>query len=496
VQKVTEEELQMEISISQYMLWLLSARPFYGALATSLNRVCKPGMGTMAVGVDNGRISLFYDPEFIKDIDMGAATFILEHEMLHLALDHIPRYLELLSHLPDEARDRARPVFNIAADCAINSLLRGSKHFQAAEDFTKKHCEKMVAKAKAEALAAGEPLEDDTTKSADGDDSDDVTTDIEVQVSKKGGRVKQTKMPKAGDTGMCLPEKYGLKDLLSFETYQLQPMQKVKVLKFNLSTHDLWGGDPGGDQTADSLMGEANRLREQLKKMLRQALQHAGGTERGLLPGGVEEFLSDYLADPIIPWWEVFATRAKTSKTAKYRRSVTTPNRSLMALSEEDDTIIPFPGRVRDKSWRVFLMVDTSGSMSSESLEIVKSELQHMLRADEGMELRYMQGDAAVHFDVLLKPGDEIPGQMCGRGGTDFTEYFRYMQKYCLDDGQRPDIVVVYTDGYAPPIEHKWHLPEDVPVIWLVTPQHSKEMAEQYGEIIVCDSSHNGLYKK
>jgi predicted metal-dependent peptidase len=445
----------VDLTIGQYMLWLLSARPFYGSLATSLNRVCKPGMGTMAVGVDNGKISLFYDPEFIKEIDMGAATFILEHEMLHLALDHIPRYLELLSHLPEEARERARPVFNVAADCAINSLLRGNRHFQAAEDFTKAHVAKVLAE-------KGEPP------------------------------------PKAGDGGMCLPEKYGLKDLQSFESYQFALMQRVKVIKFNLTTHDLWGGDLDGDQTADSLMGDANRLREQLKRTLRQAMQHAGSTDRGLLPGGVEEFLSEYLADPVIPWYEVFVTRAKTSKAAKYKRSVTTPNRSLMALSEEAPDIIPFPGRIRDKSWRVFLMVDTSGSMSTESLEIVKSELQHMLRADEGMELRYMQGDAAVHFDVLLKPGDEIPAQMCGRGGTEFNAYFQFMGKYCLDDSSRPDIVVVYTDGYAPPVDSKYYLPQDIPVLWLVTPQHAKEMADHYpgSEVIVCDPSHNSLYKR
>jgi predicted metal-dependent peptidase len=441
----------MKIDISQFMLWLLSERPFYGAMATSLNRVCKPGMGTMAVGVQNGRISLFYDPEFLAEIDMSAAVFILEHEMLHLALDHVPRYLELLSHLPEEARERAKPVFNIAADCAVNSLLRNNKNFSAAEKFTRKHIEQRV-------LKEGEKLSD---------------TD-----------------------GMCMPEKYGLPDLQAFETYQYALMRRVKVMNFKLKSHDGWTDGLEDGDSQESLTGEANRLREQLKGMLRKAVQHAGSQDRGLLPAGVEEFLREYLADPVIPWWEVFATRAKTSKAAKYRRSVTTPNRSLMALSEEHPDIIPFPGRVRDKSWRVFLMVDTSGSMSSESLEIVKSELHHMLRADEGMELRYMQGDAEVHFDVLLKPGDEIPAQVCGRGGTDFAAYFHYMARYVNDDSSKPDIVVVYTDGYCPAISQKERLPSEIPVLWLVTPNHSSEMAKDYGELIVCDPAHNGLYKK
>lgn len=441
----------MQLNISEFFVYLLQRKSFYGRMAAALNRVCKPGLGTMAVGVHKGRVTLFYDPEFVGKIGFGAAMFVLEHEILHLALDHIPRYLELLGHCADDKeKTKGRAVFNIAADCAINSLLRDHKHFNDAEEFTKQ----LVA----DKLEAGE------------------------------------KIPEGA--GMCLPEKYDLPDRLSFEAYQFMLMQRVNVTEVTISMHDLWEGELDPNATSDALAGEAQRLREQLKQALRNTMKSIGGNGRGLLPAGVEEFLSEYLADPIIPWWEVFATRAKTSKTSKFRRSVTVPNRALLALSEEDDGIIPAPGRIRDKSWRVFLMVDTSGSMSTESLEIVKSELQHMLRADEGMELRYMHGDADVHFDVLLKPGDEIPAAVYGRGGTCFDSYFKYMGKYAVDDSARPDIVVVYTDGYAPAINPDNRLPEDIPVIWLVTPQHAKEMAQGYGEIIVCDPSHNGLYEK
>ncbi len=171
------------------------------------------------------------------------------------------------------------------------------------------------------------------------------------------------------------------------------------------------------------------------------------------------------------------------------------PNRSLMALSEEDTRIIPMPGRSRDRSWRIFAFVDTSGSMSTESLEIFLHELQGMINVDDGTEVRYMQGDCSVNGDVVLKKGDEIPREMVGRGGTDFTVYFKYMHQYLSDDDKAPDLVVLYTDGYAPPVEEKWRFPPEIPVIWLVTPGHSSSFAEGYGEIIVCDNSHNDRHK-
>lgn len=254
-------------------------------------------------------------------------------------------------------------------------------------------------------------------------------------------------------------------------------------------------GSTFNGMSSDELLSLAHRVREQLKQTLRSVVRSMGGIGRGTLPSGVEEWLDAYLAEPIVPWWEIFATRAKMSRTSKHRRSVAMPNRMLLALAEEDTCIIPTPGRVRDKAWRVFLYVDTSGSMSTESLEIVKNELQHMLAVDENMEIRYMQGDAATHLDVVLHSGDEIPGQMVGRGGTDFDAYFIHMKKYTEDEGKSPDIVVVYTDGYAPPPAVENRLPQDVPVLWLVTPEHAHDFNDGYGEVIVCDPAHNERYK-
>jgi predicted metal-dependent peptidase len=459
----------VNLNMSEFLVALIQAKPFYGRIVASLQRVAKKDMGTMAVGVRDGRVILYYDPDFVRRLDIPTACFVLEHEMLHLLLDHIPRYLELLAlQANKEERVKASHVYNVAMDCAINSLLRNHDGF-----------------------AGADQVLIDTLKEKNPEAADDP------------------------NNGMCLPEKYGLPDLQAFETYQYLLMRNVKTVTLcvkheGATPHDGWndpnkgdsdgeGGDTlivagAGDMTSDELLSQAHRLREQIKDHLRKVARSMGGIGRGLLPAGVEEWLEAYLADPIIPWWEIFITRAKQSRASKYARSTAQPNRTLMALAEEDPKIIPMPGRVRDKSWRVFLMVDTSGSMSTESLEIVKSELQHMLSVDEGMEIRYMEGDAAVHRDILLRRGDEIPREVLGRGGTDFNAYLKHMQQYCSDDDKAPDIVICYTDGYCPPPDKSSRLPADIPFIWLVTPQHANEFGD-YGEVIVCDNSVNNRYK-
>lgn len=507
----------MNLNLGEFFIYMITKKNFYGRLASSLERRMKKGLGTLAVGIRDGRAILYYDNSFLEDLSLTAGGFALEHEMLHLVLDHIPRYLELLAVQPTkEARQKAATVYNIAMDCAINTMLRNHEGFNDIEQHLKNK-----ARASHEAACAR------AKEAADKAGKEFVAPPFEEEKA-----------------GMCLPEKFDLPLEGSFESYQYLLMQKVKLqsvtVSFTGNSHDFWTksdqdgqgkgqkGKPGqgkgkgqkgdqqgqngegegegggftfdisslGEMSTEEMMQAAHEIRESIKETLRETVRSCGGVGRGVLPGNLEEWLEAYLAPPIVPWWEVFTTRARMSRASKMKRTVQTPNRALLALAEEDDQIIPSPGRARDRSWRIFLMVDTSGSMSSESLEIVQSELHHMLQADESMELRYMQGDSAVHLDVLLKTGDDIPGQMVGRGGTDFDAYFVHMRQYLDDSAKAPDLVVVYTDGYAPPVAVDNRMPADIPVIWLVTPEHSDAFAEGYGEVIVCDPEHNERRKK
>jgi predicted metal-dependent peptidase len=492
----------VKLKLSDFFTQLILLKSFYGRLAASLQRVCKPGMGTMAVGVRDGRITFYYDPEFIDKIPYQSALFALEHEMLHVVLDHIPRYLEMLALCTSELeRKKAAAIYNIAMDAAINHLNRAHPGCAEIQEF------------------------------------------MEAEIA-----ALYPDLPPDPRNGIVLPEKFNLPLDGHFELYLTLLMQQVEVKEIAMrlvgaTTHEMWGdgtgkgekdkdgkgqgegagdgkgkdgdgkpGEGGGqgsndnrdlifggstlsDMSAEELNAMAREVRENAKKILRSTVNEMGGIGRGLLPGGVEAWLEEYLREPIVPWWEIFMTRARMSRLAKFNRSITVPNRALLALSEVDTRIVASPGRVRDRAWRIFFYVDTSGSMSTDSLAIAKSELQHMLDVDDNMEIRFMQGDAATHFDEVLKTGDALPGPMIGRGGTDFDAYFIHMKQYVGDDATRPDLVIVYTDGYAPPVSHANKLPNDIPVIWLVTPHYSQHFQQGYGEIIVCDNGHNEYYK-
>lgn len=484
----------MDLTMTELLTHLIGERSFYARIANALKRVEAPGLGTMAVGIHDGRLSLYYDPAFLKAMSMRAIMYVLDHEMYHLAMDHIPRYLELLALHPDPLqREKAKAVQNIAMDCAVNTNLRRSKHFHIAQEETR-----------ALVLAKLPP-----------------------------GTEPDSKM------GMVLPENYNLPLDRSFEFYLQELMQEVQVFvtlaggagsKGNKptpeqealmqrilddnenavgKTHDEWGskgepkdGEEGGSggesniRLPEELQASAEKLRTQAKQMLRKAVRDHQ-KDRGTIPSEVAQFLENYLADPIVPWWEILRTRVQATKRSKPSRGVQRPNRTLIAIAEEDASIIPALGEIRDPRYRVFFMTDTSGSMDDESLRIACSELSHLLKADEDMEVRWIQGDAAVHYDRLFTSGEEIIPEVKGRGGTDFDAYFEYMAQYVGNDDVAPDLIVVYTDGWAPGVHEQYRLPPEIPVVWLVTKNGAVNSLKEagYGDIIVCDPDQNEMWQ-
>ncbi len=87
---------------------LLLKKPFFGNMATRLKLIEKPEIRTAAT---DGR-HLWYAPAFIDRLDVKQVEFLLAHEVLHVAFEHMLR-----------RGDRDPSGWNVAADYAINQIL-------------------------------------------------------------------------------------------------------------------------------------------------------------------------------------------------------------------------------------------------------------------------------------------------------------------------------------------------------------------------------------
>ncbi len=73
-------------------------------------------VGTMGVSVEGTRISLVYNEKFVESLSDAELRFVITHEVYHLVLHHCT------IRLPQDPKDRE--LYNIAADLAINSLIK------------------------------------------------------------------------------------------------------------------------------------------------------------------------------------------------------------------------------------------------------------------------------------------------------------------------------------------------------------------------------------
>jgi predicted metal-dependent peptidase len=88
---------------------LLFDHPFFGNLASRLRLVnCDDWCETAATD----GVTLYYNSRFINKLKTGELTFLIAHEVLHVAYDHMNRI-----------GDRDSRIFNIANDYAVNSDL-------------------------------------------------------------------------------------------------------------------------------------------------------------------------------------------------------------------------------------------------------------------------------------------------------------------------------------------------------------------------------------
>lgn len=448
----------MNLSFEDLLSHLIHQKRFYAAIANGMQKIATtdPNCPRMAVGIQHGRVVLYYNTDYLKKTFFANAEVSLNHEMIHVVFDHIPRFFEHLSRAPAEDRDRLNWAFNIAVDCADNCIVRK-----------------------------------------------------EVELWKKVAHVLRW-------TPEVASEKFDLQlepdQAVEYYLERLRPKYDPALVPLCVESedgsHKFWvlveggdgkEGDPGKLST-EELQGIAHVVRAQMKQLLRHVKQDFE-KGRGTMPAGVKEWLTEYLADPVVPWWDVLESQVATKRQTKPRRSVQRPNRMLQAMAEEDRRILPAVGRLVDARFRVFYFEDHSGSMAVPERTILRSEFQSLLNADEDLEIRLMMGDASTHYDKLFKSGDEITWESNGGGGTDFNAYFEYMWQYVGSDDTAPDFVIVGTDAQCPPVDVRLHLPPEIPVIWLLTAAANDYWVNQirqagYGDILIADPAHRPRWKE
>ena len=187
---------------------------------------------------------------------------------------------------------------------------------------------------------------------------------------------------------------------------------------------ELWDEDDGpiGDLMREAIAKQvAHDIKEYAKR-------------RGTVPAELERW-ADEILNPRIDWRKELAAAVKHAAAIIAGRTDYSYRKSSRR-SSFTQVIMP---RMVGHSPRVAVVIDTSGSISQEELNVFMSELKGILDSME-YPVRVIVADAEIHSNKLVRSLGEVT--LTGGGGTDMT--------VGIAAAKKEEVIIVFTDGYTP----------------------------------------------
>lgn len=389
---------------------------FYGLLlmhmTLSLDETCK------TAATDGKRI--YFGTEFLKQLSDSEIDFIMMHEILHVALDHISRGKDLDQHL-----------FNIACDIVINSNILYSNNMDLSKITLKEYGVAMHL-------------------APNGDEGYKYTAEEVYQMLIKDADKQDKKSAKSNDNKSSNSNNKANNNSSSGNNSK-QNNTSSSTNENIIDDHSRWSDAEISDFDKESW----------IKKVADAAcaisIQNASNN-RGIVPLFAERLLKE-LKNPQTNWLTILNDFIQ-EEICDY--SFSPPDYRY----DDSPFYLPSFNDTENVISNVLFMIDTSASMSDKMVHQAYSEIKGAIDQFNGKLIGYLGFfDAQVVEPIKFTSEDEFKLiKAYGGGGTSFKVIFEYVKEFMSDD--LPTCIIILTDGYAPfpNIEDTCN----IPVLWII----------------------------
>lgn len=187
------------------------------------------------------------------------------------------------------------------------------------------------------------------------------------------------------------------------------------------------------DDDDDFPMSEAEKadIINEMRGRVSVAMAHA--RTAGQMPAGLDRIVEN-LMQPLVPWQE---------QLRHYAEQVVRSGETWAIRSRRVRSVY-MPGHRSNAMGEVGVITDTSGSLSSDELDQLCSEIVGIVEAVNPERVRIMWADAAVAGEQEFQRGEPLDLRPKGGGGTDMRIPLQAMAAY------DPVVVILLTDGGTP----------------------------------------------
>lgn len=429
---------------------MLLHTPFFASLLLDMMKI-KVGkfpeifgpLGVKPTMATDGK-NIFIDEDFIQELKLSEAVFVMCHEVGHAMWMHMSRG----KYYWDTGFDGKKfipMVWNFAGDYVINDMLVQSQ----------------IGKMPKEGLLDSERFPYTMVV-------DDVYRELvkDAQCKSCGGSGKQQDGDEKGQQGSGSGEG----DQEEGDSQQEQGKGGGKGQSGDKPCPDCGGsgcqGAGQGSQFDVHILDTAKESEVEWKRAVQSAADAAKA--QGKMPAALGRLVEDLLA-PKVPW----ADKLRHSLTKVAGRDTTNWRRPHRRRLVTQGVIMPTYNGFG--AGHIVFVVDTSGSMGNDELRQALGECDSILTDCNPARVTLIGCDAAVDSVFELGMGDTLAGnppELKGGGGTSFKPPFKYLE----EEGITPATLVYFTDMYGDfPQEPEY------PVIWCAC---SGRTEAPFGEVI------------
>jgi len=395
---------------------------YWGYLFSRIRKVPNRSIPSiMGVGPESdGTVSLYYHPDLVANTDDKNLIKVIEHEGFHLLNKHIPRLVRILANETTKERMSLKSqVWNVAADCAVNGQM-GLK----------------------------DPI-----------------------------IIDNRPWPP------CRAEAYNMPADKTSEWYFYELLKnKVKYINVPMiGDHGKWFSNTKGVADQSAL---ARKLDQHLQNIIKESVK-TFNRERGTLPANVAQLIEGALAPPKAPFYQIIRKLVRGSRLSKFRRSPTKINRKRVYVFKLGGKVIPnispFPGKTRDFTFDIVVLIDTSGSMSEDNILDGLSGVKNIIEKDRNCYTTVLEVDAGVEKEYEVKKVRDIQFNIKGRGGTTLRPGLERARELGCD------ICLAFTDGYCDDINRipRRALPKKT--VWVINKGGTANSVNKTGPVIWID---------
>jgi len=389
---------------------------FFANLLVLLEKHESTSVPTMGVTIENGSLHLYYNPKFVQSLVDAGNTKVLKGLLEH-------ELLHLVYEHPIKAvkLNRIHYIYNLASDIAINQLIS----------------------------------------------RDLLPSTFKVKVD---GKILET--------GILLPEQWGLPKLKDSEFYYHQLLKNTKSITLGINSKDSKQNKRGTGSVIDDHSGwkkvgaNSHLAKEVIKQAVKEAYENTKKS-RGVVPGYLEEKINQLLAPPTISWNRILRQYVASSIKYSNKRTWKRPNRRLPSFEE-------LKGKTSNKTVRLLLAIDTSGSVDNKDFNDFLNEIRGIMNIYK-LDIDAIQCDVEITSKEKFKRYSNLKVKFKGRGGTSYKPVFDYLKK-----NKQYDLLIYFTDLYC----DFERCNAVIPVIWVCTKQGNIENKPPFGRLVQIGKSY------